>query len=173
MVRAALVGFLLSSLLSPVPAHARPAQRTFQHEHFTLPLPAGWFVADVRPGPPGSRYAPTKRPRAAASARVVHFSDGRGNYLSVYVDHAADFEADVVWTVHPSRDGDAVEVGAETPCDRSRGACPAGNGTLEIGTLPPLPLRGHRFTFVFGNVRKEQGVNLDTFRWLLQEFRAR
>jgi hypothetical protein len=91
----------------------------------------------------------------------------------VYVDHAADFESDAIWTLRASRDGESVELGAETPCTRGRGPCSIGNGTLEIGTLPPVELHGHRFTFFFGNVRQEQGVNLDTFRWMLQEFRAR
>jgi hypothetical protein len=39
--------------------------------------------------------------------------------------------------------------------------------------LPAVELRGHRFGFLFGNVRQDRDVNLDTFRWMLQEFRAR
>jgi hypothetical protein len=158
----------------PSAAHARGApKKTFRHERFTLSLPPGWWVADWRPGPPARRFAPAKRPRAAASASVVHFANARGDFFSVYVDHANDFEGDAVWTLRATREGDSVEVGAEAPCERGRGPCSAGNGTLEIGTLPAVELHGHRFSFQFGNTRREQGVALDPFRWMLQEFRAR
>lgn len=169
---AALAALALVS--APATADARrAAHRTFRHEHFTLVLLPGWWVADWRPGPAARRFVPAKRPRAAASAAVVHFADARGNFLTVHVDHANDFEADAVWTLRASRDGDGVEIGAETPCEKGRGPCSAGNGTLEIGTLPAVDLRGHRFSFLLGSVRREQGVELDTFRWMLQEFRAR
>jgi hypothetical protein len=104
---------------------------------------------------------------------VVHVADGRGNFFSVYVDRASDFEADAVWILRAASDGVSLEVGAETPCEPGRGPCSVGNGTLEVGTLPALQLSGHRFSFFFGNVRREQGVDLDAFRFLLQEFRAR
>jgi hypothetical protein len=173
-LRAALAVLALLALCSaPAPAQARGAgNRTFHHDRFTLLLPPGWWVADWRPGPPARRFAPARKPRAAASARVVHFADGRGDFLTVHVDHANDGEADAVWTLK-AREGDSLEVGAETPCERGRGPCSAGNGTLEICTLPAVELRGHRFSFQFGNVRRESGVALDTFRWMLQEFRAR
>jgi hypothetical protein len=169
----ALLG-LLALCAAPGSADARgAASRTFRHERFTVVLPPGWWVADWRPGPPARRFAPAKKPRAAASASVVHFADARGNFFTVFVDHANDFEGDAVWTLRAAREGDALELGAETPCERGRGPCTAGNGLLEIGTLPAVSLLGHRFSFLFGNVRREDGVQLDTFRWMLQEFRAR
>lgn len=172
-LRAAAFTALLLLTAAPASAEARSAGRMFGHERFTILMPPGWWVADARPGPAARRFAPTKKPRAAAAASVVHFADARWNYFTVFVDHANDFEGDAVWTLRPGKDGETVELGAETPCERSRGPCSAGNGTLEIGTLPAVQLGGHRFSFLFGNVRAEQGVNLDTFRWLLQEFRAR
>lgn len=172
---AALAGIAaLLAIARPAAAQARgTAAWTFHHERYTLVLPPGWWIADWRPGPIERRYARAKRPRAAATAPVVHFSDGRGNYFTVYVDHASDFEADEIWTVRPTRDGESVEIGAETPCQRGRGACSVGNGTLEIGTLPPVAFHGHRFTFVFGNTRREEGVDHDVYRWMIQEFRPR
>lgn len=170
----ALLG-LLAVLVVPSGAEAGrgASRRTFKHERFTLALPAGWWVADWRPGPPARRFAPAKRPRAAASASVVHFADARGNFFTVHVDHANDFEGDAVWTLRASRDGDALEVGSEKPCERGKEPCTPGNGLLEIGTLPAVELRGHRYSFLFGNTRREEGVSLDAFRWILQEFRAR
>ncbi len=56
---------------------------------------------------------------------------------------------------------------------RIHGACSSGNGSLEIGTLPTVRLRGHTFSFEFGNTHTESGVRLDTFRWLLRNFRGR
>jgi hypothetical protein len=168
-----LLALLALSAAPSLAAAARPAHRTFTHERFTLVLPPGWWVADWRAGPPERRFAPAKKPRAAASASVVHFADGRGNFFSVHVDHANDFEGDAVWTLRAAREGDAVEIGAEKPCERGHGPCATGNGILEIGTLPAVELRGHRFSFLFGNVRREDGAPLDTYRWMLQEFRAR
>ena len=176
-LRAALAAVLVAAL-APAPARAGK-YATFQHEHFTLRLPGGWFVADWKPGPSGRRAVPAKKPRTAASASVVVVADHRGNYLSVFVDHANDAELDAVWTVHAGPDGATVEVGAEgKPCQRgssspTQGPCSQGNHTLEIGTLPALRLRGHAYAFEFGNTQKETGVKVDTFRWLLQGFRAR
>jgi hypothetical protein len=171
--RALRVAGFIVLLLSAASTEARSAGRMFGHERFTILMPPGWWVADVRPGPAARRFAPAKKPRAAASASVVHFADARGNFFTVFVDHANDFEGDAVWTLRPGTDGESVELGAETPCERSRGPCSGGNGTLEIGTLPAVQLGGHRFSFLFGNVRREEGASLDTYRWMLQEFRAR
>ena len=178
MHRAALTMALVLAALSPAPAHAGK-YRTFQHERFTLRMPGGWFVADWRPGPNGRRAVPAKKPKAAATARIVVVADHRGNYLSIFVDHVNDVELDAVWTVRAGPDGATVELGGEGKmCERgsrspTQGPCSQGNRTLEIGTLPSLKLEGHAFAFEFGNTEKEVGVNLDTFRWLLQGFRAR
>jgi hypothetical protein len=173
----ALAAALVASL---APAPARAARyATFQHQRFTLRLPVGWFVADWRQGSTGRYAAPAKKPRAAASASIVVVADHRGNYLSIFVDHANDVELDAVWTVRPGADGATVEIGAEGhTCQRgsptpTQGPCSQGNGTLEIGTLPSLKLRGHAYAFEFGNTKREKGVTLDAFRWLLQGFRAR
>jgi hypothetical protein len=108
---------------------------------------------------------------------VVHFADSRGNYFTVSMDHATDLEADAIWTVHPSADGLAVEIGAEgATCQggsTSAGPCSVGNGTFEVGTLPPVRFGAHSYTFVFGNTGKERGVDLAPFRWILQSFQAR
>jgi hypothetical protein len=171
MVRRVLPALAL--LLALAPAAARAYGTTFHHEAFTVRLPAGWRVAEPKPGPKGRRFVPAKSARAAESARVVHFADGRGNYFTVHVDRAADLEADAIWTVHVGADGASVEVGAEgAPCTGG-GACSAGNGTLEVGTLPPLRFGAHTFTFEFGNTEREQGVSLEPHRWILKSFRAR
>ncbi len=169
-----------AALLALAPAPARAGRyATFTHEHFTLRLPGGWFVADWKPAANGRRAVPAKRPRAAGSASVVLVADRRGNYLSVFVDHANDGEFDAVWTLRAGPEGDTVEVGAEgKPCERgsrspSPGPCSAGTRTREIATRPARTLRGHRYAFEFGNTERETGVQLDTFRWLLQGFRAR
>jgi hypothetical protein len=180
MLRRAVLLLAAALVASLAPAPARAARyATFQHERFTLRLPAGWFVADWRQGSTGRRAVPAKKPRAAASAPIVIVADRRGNYLSIFVDHANDVELDAVWTVHPGPDGATVEIGAEgKTCERgspspTQGPCSQGNGTLEIGTLPALKLNGHRYAFEFGNTQREKGVTLDTFRWLLQGFRTR
>jgi hypothetical protein len=178
MPRPLLLAALLVVALAPSPAHAGK-YRTFQHERFTVRLPGGWFVADWKPGPSGRRAVPARKPGAAASARVVVVADHRGNYLSIFVDHANDVELDAVWTVRPGPDGATVEVAAEGKlCERGSGSpmqgpCSQGNRTLEIGTLPALKLRGHAYAFEFGNTQRETGVSLDPFRWLLQGFQAR
>jgi hypothetical protein len=126
--------------------------------------------------PARTAFVPARHPRAAADARVVHLADRRGNFFSVYVDQALDFEADAIWTVRASVDGSSVEIGREGATCGGRGdlhgACSSGNGSLEIGTLPIVRLRGHTFRFEFGT-NGESGVRLDTFRWLLRNFRAR
>ena len=172
---AAAIAFLLA--WAP-PALARPASRVIRNARFELVLPPGWFVAEPRPDRRGRRFAPARRaPRA--DARVLHFADGRGAYLSVFVDHASDFEADAIWNVRVAADAASVEVAAEgEPCGTAavagpHGPCSAGNGTLEIGTIPPLKLRGHTYAFLFGNTRREHDVDLDPFRWILRSFRAR
>jgi hypothetical protein len=177
--RAALaVAAALVASLAPAPARAA-RYATFQHERFTLRLPTGWFVADWKQGSTGRRAVPAKKPRRSASASVVVVADHRGNYLSIFIDHANDAELDAVWTVRAGSDGATVEIGAEgQTCDRAnpsltQGPCSQGNGTLEIGTLPSLKLRGHAYAFQFGNSQREKGVTLDTYRWLLQGFRAR
>jgi len=177
-LRFALCAAAALLVAAPAPALAGPAgTHTFQHESFTLSLPAGWAVAEQRPGPRGWSYLPARRPQAATSARLIHFADGRGNYFTVSVDRAIDFEVDAVWTVHPASDGVSVTVGAEgAPCQgggTAAGPCSAGNGTFEVGTLPPVRLGAHSYTFVFGNTVKESGVDLAPFRWILQSFQAR
>jgi hypothetical protein len=162
---------------APAAARARGTYQSFEHERFSLRLPAGWHVAEERPGPRGRLFVPARHPRAAAGARVVHLADGKGNFFSIHVDQALDIQTDAVWTLHPGADGATVEIGREgAPCAggaAAGGPCSAGNGTLEIGTLPPITLRGHTFGFEFGNTKRETGVDLETFRWLLQNFRAR
>lgn len=179
LARTTLASFaVLLGSVAPALAPARPASRVFRDARFQVTLPPGWFVAEPRPDRRGRRFVPARRARSA-DARVVHFSDGRGDYLSVYVDHAADFETDAIWNVKPSPDGAGVDVTAEgAMCGAAagagpRGPCAAGNGTLEIGTIPSLRLRGHAYVFQLGNTRRERGVDLDPFRWILQSFRAR
>ena len=165
-------------LLAAAPARAG-TRGQFTHERFTLRLPAGWFVADWKPSSNGRRAVPARKPGKAATARIVTVADHRGNYFSIFVDHANDVALDAVWTVRPGKDGATVEIGGEgQPCDPlnrspTQGPCSRGNRTLEIGTLPALRLNGHAYGFEFGNTQKESGVNLDTFRWLLQGFQAR
>ena len=177
-VLAAVVALLASTAAAPAPALARPASHVFRSPRFELTLPPGWFVAEPRPDPKGRRFVRARR-APAADARVVHFADGRGDYLSVFVDHAADFETDAIWNVRPTPDGAGIEVTAEgAPCGAgdaptAAGPCSAGNRTLEIGTIPSLRLRGHSYAFQLGNTRRERGVDLDPFRWILQSFRAR
>ena len=162
---------------APGAARARGTYQSFEHARFSMRLPAGWYVADERPGPRGRVFVAAPHPRAAADARVVRLADGKGNYFSIHVDQALDIETDAIWTVRPAADGVTVEIGREgAPCGGAgdgRGPCSAGNGTLEIATLPPVTLRGHHFCFEFGNTKRESGVDLDTFRWLLQNFRAK
>lgn len=185
--------FLLAVTLgagTPAAARARGETRTFRHARFSIGLPGGWRVSDWKPGPTGKRFVPAKRPGAAASARVVHLADGRGNYLSVHVDQALDVETDAVWTVRAAADGESLEIGREgAMCGGaataasspggaaappvSHGPCSAGNRTLELATLPAVKLRGHTYAFEFGNTGRELGVPLETFRWMLQTFRAR
>jgi hypothetical protein len=178
MLTRVLVAALVAVAAAPAPARAGP-YATFTHESFTLRLPGGWFVAEWKPAPNGRRAVPMKKAAAARTARVVLVADRRGNYLSIFVDHANDVELDAVWNVHPGADGAGVEVTMEgKPCDRATrsptaGPCSQGNHTLEIGTLPPVKLQGHAYTFEFGNTEQEVGVSLDPFRWLLQGFRAR
>jgi hypothetical protein len=173
----ALAALVLVTLAAP-PAHAASHGR-FSHELFTLRLPSGWFVADWKPAANGRRAVPARKPAAAATARIVTFADRRGNYLSIFVDHASDVALDAVWTVRAGKDGATVEVGNEgNPCDPAnraptQGPCSRGNRTLEIGTLPALRLKGHTYGFEFGNTQKETGVPLETFRYLLQGFQAR
>jgi hypothetical protein len=175
-LRAPAVAVLAFALwAAPAAAHAR-SRRTFEHTRFSVALPGGWYVAERRPGPRGDHFVPARQPRKAVTARVVDLADGRGNWFSIHVDQALDLEADAIWTVRPAPDGASVEIGREgAPCggSGSGGACSAGNGTLEIGTLPAVALRGHTFGFAFGNTLREHGVDLETFRWILQNFRAR
>jgi hypothetical protein len=169
---------LLLAWSAPAAAHARPASHTFRNARFELTLPPGWFVAEQRPDRSGRRFV-SMSGAPAGDARVLHFADGGGNYLSVYVDHAADLEADAIWNVRVAADAASVEIGGEgAMCGSSggpgpMGPCSGGNGTLEIGTLPPLKLRGHVYAFHFGNTRQEHGVDLEPFRWILGSFRAR
>jgi hypothetical protein len=162
---------------APAAGRARGTYQSFEHERFSMRLPAGWHVADQKPGPKGRLFVAARHPRESAAARVVHLADGKGNFFSVHVDQAFDIPTDAVWTVRPGADGATVEIGREgAPCGggATRGSsCSAGNGTLEIGTLPAVTLHGHTYGFEFGNVNRETGVDLDTFRWLLQNFRAR
>jgi hypothetical protein len=173
-----LTAVVLFLAFAPGAALAGPAgTRLFRHESFTVSLPAGWKVAEQRPGPKGWRYVPARKPQAATRARVVHFADARGNYFTVSVDRATDLEVDAVWTVHRSSDGASVEIGAEgPPCQgggTTSGPCTAGNGTFEAGTLPAVRVGAHSYTFAFGNTAREQGVDLAPFRWILQSFQAR
>ena len=145
-LRAALAAAAL--LAAPSPGRAGPAgTHLFRHDSFTVSLPAGWTVADERPGPKGRRYVPARRPQAAAHERVVRFADARGNYFIVHVDRAIDLDVDAVWTVHATSDGASVRIAAEgEPCRGGAGAsgpCAAGDGMLEVGTLPALRLGAH------------------------------
>ena len=137
MARRVLLALALAAALAPSSSLAYGT--TFRHDAFTVRLPTGWRVAEPRPGPKGRRFVPAKKPKAASSARVVHFADGRGNYLTVHVDRAADLEADAIWTVHARADGASLEIAAEGPPCTGGGSCSAGNGTLEIATLPRTP----------------------------------
>jgi hypothetical protein len=108
------------------------------------------------------------------------FADGHGNYFSVAIDAASEFEGDAVWNVRIGEDGASVRVDSEgrmceAPADPStyEGSCSAGNGSLEIGTHPPLEIRGRLFWFGFGNREREAGVDLEPFRSILRSFRAR
>ena len=81
------------------------------------------------------------------------------------------------WPVRVAPDGVSVELGAEGARCRdggtAAGPCSAGNGTLELGTPPPLHLGAHTYTFEFGNAARERNVDLAPFRWILRSFKAR
>lgn len=178
MSRAPVLLVLLLAALAPAAA-AAARFATFTHEAFTLRLPGGWFVAQWKPAPNGRRAVPMKKPARARSERVVLLADSRGNYLTVFVDHANDGAFDAVWNVRPGPDGATVEVSTEgKPCERgsaspAQGPCSQGNGTFELSTLPAVRLKGHAFLFEFGNAQREKKPDLELLRWLLQNFRAR
>ena len=150
----------------------------FQHEHFTLKLPAGWQFSDFKPGRK-KRFVPAPAKPGAEKLGEACFADRHGNYFMVFVDPATDFEADAIWEVNVGKDGSSVRVVREgamcrRPADPTyEGPCSAGNGTLEIGTLPSLDIRGHAYGFRFGNTEREIGVDLAPFRAILRSFRAR
>lgn len=176
--RSAILVIAVLLAASAPAARARPVSRSFRNARFELTLPPGWFVARPRPDRRGRQFVPARR-APPADARVLHFADGRGNYLSVFVDHANDLEADAIWNLRVAADAASVEVSTEgEPCRTAavagpHGPCSAGNGTLEIGTIPSLQLRGHIYAFQLGNTRRERGVDLEPFRWILRSFRAR
>lgn len=155
------------------------SRSSFSHVHYTLGLPAGWEVAAWAPSEGKRRFAPVPRKDVQETSGQVYFADQQGNYFSVLVDRASDFEADTVWRVSARADDSSVRVDSEgaicnKPADPGyEGPCSAGNGSLEIGTIPPLDIQGHTYSFMFGNTERETGVDLEPFRELLRSLHVR
>lgn len=168
--------------------HAPPANptrtgggKTFEHALYQVTLPPGWEVAEFAPEGGRPRYVETPGREFDASGSAG-FADLAGDWFAIEVDPARDFEADAIWNVRVGEDGVSVRVVSEgamcVPTGRgdvpaADEACSAGNGSLEIGTLPSLDIHGHWFWFYFGNTDRETGLDLEPFRGILRSFRAR
>lgn len=149
---------------------------TFRNAHFTLGVPRGWWPAKWMAEEGRQRFVPVEDSRSS-DASVVAFADAKGNFFSVYLDPETDeVETDAVWTIRAGADGSSVRIEEEGRMCKviagSEGPCSAGNGSLEIVTMPALELRGHSYAFRFGNTRREAGVPLGPFRRMLRSFRA-
>ncbi len=161
----------------PAAVPAPPGFRGFDQRLFTIALPAGW--ERVRVDDSGRRDV-------LGAENLVRFEDGRGRFFAVLFDHAGfGFSADAVWRCEATPSGDALRIVLEEPPCRvptygsSEAAlaaesdeCPAGDHRLHVAALAPA-LRGHAFTFFFGDEAREDGVDLAPFREILATFRAK
>lgn len=88
-------------------------------------------------------------------------------------------EGDFRWTVEAK--GDRLTLLEEgPPCTHPRAdfdgmdTCRIGDNRLTIEVAPlRLELKGHTYLLQFGNVLREEGVDLSVFREILASFRAR
>ena len=156
---------------------AHPARDVFRHERFTIELPAGWRLA--RPSVAGGRFrfVPVPQGGEDTSGHEVSFADANGNFFVIVIDADMEPEVDALWRVRPGPDGTMVRIEEEggrcsRPADPSyEGPCAAGDGLLQVGTIPALAIRGHAYVFWFGNTGKESGVDLEPFRAILRGIR--
>ncbi len=162
-------------------SRAKHATRRFEHRAYTIRFPVDWYPAKFDPADGQHKRDPNVEAAQLAEDGQATFADGHGNHFAVYVDQAGDFDADAVWLLGPASDGRGVILAAEgSMCQKSapqsdaesEEPCPAGDNRLSLGA-PAIEIRGHYFSFLFGNTKKEHGVPLQVFRDIIRSFKAK
>lgn len=189
-------GVVAVFLLAPRPgrsqaAEAAPRQapqvKVYEHELFSITLPEGWKVVRQR----GEATPPGNHPENEAGG-AARFEDDKGNFFEVVIPcRETDVAGDAVW--HCGYDAATRSVAAcaeQAPCtkewqqecvktakeaelgDEDLCLCTAGDGRLTVwATLGEVGLRST--CFLFGNAKRETGVDLTVFREMLKSFRAK
>jgi hypothetical protein len=161
--------------------------KVYEHKLFSITLPEGWKVVREREEatPPGNY--PEKEAGGAA-----RFEDDKGNFFEVIIPcQETDVAGDAMWHCrYDAATRSVVTCAEQPPCtqesqeeclkiaketefgDDNFCLCTAGDGRLTIwATLGEVDLRNT--CFLFGNSRRETGVDLAVFREMLKSFRAK
>jgi hypothetical protein len=161
--------------------------KVYEHELFSITLPGVWKVVREREEatPLGSHI----EKEAGGAAR---FEDDKGNFFEVIIPcQETDVAGDAMWHCRYEAATRSVAACAEQPpcteewqqeClktakeaelgDEDFCQCTAGDGRLTVwATLGEVELRNT--CFLFGNSKRETGVDLAVFRELLKSFRAK
>jgi hypothetical protein len=163
-------------------ASGEPVVRT--EPPFTVELPTGWRGEEN-----SERLGRTVYAGAVDGARTFLYTAEDGSYFSVQVDgRDGGLRPDAVWEVFPARGRLAVQWEGPRCCRATERpdvapACPEGNGQLDVrvlaasltdsGSPKPIRLGEHTYRIQFGNVKREDGVDLEPFRRILASLRAK
>lgn len=155
-----------------------PRRLTVQGRTFSFTVPRDWFPAALEQG----RLRPLKErvPGPPRAGGVLTYGSPRGDYFMVELEPVGQgSEGDLRWTVEAN--GDRLMLLQEgPPCTHppadfdGMDTCRIGDHRLTIEVVPlRLELKGHTYLLQFGNVLREEGVDLSVFREVLASFRAR